>query len=167
MLLSKGNVSPGWLFFLVLQSITFSMSSLLLGWYSNAVSVCLVLVVNLPRRHLMFLVLLPNHPAYESKVNVHSLFLTDYCVFIEGYHVLFFWSFVVFLAEQMTHFMRLWHASSHGKTQYMFGSQKWNFKCSLSTAIVASLFDSHSVEVSKCSRIICARPSVQNTAWEK
>lgn len=71
---SKGNVSPGWFFFLVLQSITFCMSSVLFDWYSNALSVCLVLVVNLLRQHLMFLLLLPNHLAYDSKVNAHSFF---------------------------------------------------------------------------------------------
>lgn len=37
-------------------------------------SVCLVLVVNLLRQHLVFLLLLPNHLAYKSKVNVHSFF---------------------------------------------------------------------------------------------
>lgn len=64
---SKGNASPSWFFFLVLRSITFCMSSLLFDWYSNALSVCLVLVVKLPRRHLMFCWLLPNHLAYETQ----------------------------------------------------------------------------------------------------
>lgn len=70
----KGNMSPSWFFFLVLWSITFCMSSLLFDWYSNALSVCLVLVVNLLRQHLMFLWVLPNHLAYKSKVNVQLLF---------------------------------------------------------------------------------------------
>lgn len=65
---------PVGFFFLVLQSITFCMSSVLFDWYSNALSVCLVLVVNLLRQHLMFLLLLPNHLAYNSKVNAHSFF---------------------------------------------------------------------------------------------
>lgn len=70
---SRGeDVSQLGFFFLVLQSITFCMSSLLFDWYSNALSVCLVLVVNLPRQHLLFLLLLPSHLTYKSKVNVHS-----------------------------------------------------------------------------------------------
>ena len=44
---SKKSWSPRGFFFLVLRSITFCMSSLLFDWYSNALSVCLVLVVNL------------------------------------------------------------------------------------------------------------------------
>lgn len=66
------------------------MSSLLFDWYANALSVCLVLVVNLLRQHVVFLLLLPNHLAYKSKVNAHSfvslstlflLTLTSFSVF--------------------------------------------------------------------------------------
>lgn len=73
---SKGNMSPTcFLFFLlVLQSITFCMSSLLFDRYSNALSVCLVLVVNLLRQHL-FLLLLSKHLQVQSECALLSIFL--------------------------------------------------------------------------------------------
>lgn len=90
-------------FSLLFYKITFCMSSLLFDCYLNGLSVCLVLVVNLLWQHLMFLLLLPNHLSYTSKVNAHSFFSpTEYFVFIDGYKF-FCLCVVFFLAEQMTH----------------------------------------------------------------
>lgn len=58
---------------LVLQSITFCMSSLLFDRYSNALSVCLVLVVNLLRQHL-FLLLLSKHLQVQSECALLTIF---------------------------------------------------------------------------------------------
>lgn len=81
-------------FSLLFYKITFCMSSLLFDCYLNGLSVCLVLVVNLLWQHLMFLLLLPNHLSYTSKVNAHSFFsplsilfllmITSFSVFVSS-----------------------------------------------------------------------------------
>lgn len=84
-------------FSLLFYKITLCMSSLLFDCYLNALSVCLVCVVNLFWQHLLFLLLLPNHLSYKSKVNAH-LFSTEY--FAVNWWLQVFLSFVVFfLAE--------------------------------------------------------------------
>lgn len=152
---SKGNVSPSWFFFLVLQSITFCMSSLLFDWYSNALSVCLVLVVNLSRQHLMFLLLLPNHLAHKSKVNVHSFSLPP----LNTLFLLTVTCFSVFCCLLLGRANDAFRRSSDRRV-YIYTSLDWyisdfihfwqpkvDFKCSLSTAIAASWCDLDSLEV--------------------
>lgn len=69
---SKGNVSPSWFFFLVLQSITFCMSSLLLTDTRMLLVFAWFLLLTCLDNNLMFLLLLPTHLAYKSKVNAHT-----------------------------------------------------------------------------------------------
>lgn len=59
--------------FLILNLWHFCMSSLLFDWYSNALSVCSVLVVILLRKHLMLCWLLPNHLSLKSNW-MHTVF---------------------------------------------------------------------------------------------
>lgn len=135
-------------FSLLFYKITFCMSSLLFDCYLNGLSVCLVLVVNLLWQHLMFLLLLPNHLSYTSKVNAHSFF--------SPLSICFYWWLQVFLSLCRLLLGRAndtFRESTNGwivieKSDYL--TQTW-LKChfwlskvclvSLSTAIVATWCD--------------------------